>query len=87
MNSVATHVLTTVNAPYGANLSASQLAALVVTEPGASEISGPAFSFFSDVSLPAQKHFLKAMGVDEAKAGKVAGQFSKLSGFPLPLAA
>ena len=88
-NSVSIHVLTTVNAPYGAGVSAHQLAAMVVRSGRArrAKLGAPVFSFFSDVSLAAQKEFLKDMGVDEVKASKVAGQFSKLSGYKLPLAA
>ena len=87
MKSVTAQVLTTVNAPYGASLSAPQLAALVTDPKSASEISAPAFSFFSEIPLPAQKQFLKEMGVDEVMASKVASQFSMLSGYQLPLAA
>jgi hypothetical protein len=88
MSSVTAHVLTTVNAPYGAGVSAHQLAAMVVTVPkSGSQLNPSAFSFFSEVPLAAQKKFLKDMGVDEVKASKVASQFSKFSGYALPLAA
>jgi hypothetical protein len=88
MSSVTIQVLTTVDAPYGTGLSAPQLADLVVTDPkSASEISAAAFSFFLEVPLATQKKFLKAMGVDEAKASKVADHISKLSGYEMPLAA
>jgi hypothetical protein len=87
MCSVTTHVLTTVNAPYGADLSAYQLAAMIADPKSASEFSAPVFAFFSEVSLAAQKKFLKHMSVDEIKASKVASNLSKLSGYALPLAA
>lgn len=87
MKNMATHVLTTVNAPYGANFSAHQLAEMIADPKSASDFVAPVFSFFSEVSLPAQKQFIETMGVDEAQASAVAGEFSKLSGYSLPLAA
>jgi hypothetical protein len=87
MKNVATQVMTTVNAPYGANLSAHQLAAMIADPKSAAEFSAPVFAFFSEIPAAVQKQFLKGMGVDEAQAGKVADQFAKLSGYTLPLAA
>jgi len=87
MTNVAAQVLATVNAPYGANLSAHQLAAMIADPKSASEFVAPVFSFFSEVSLSAQKQFIAEMGVDAAKASQVAVELSKLSGYPLPLAA
>jgi len=87
MTGVATKVLTTVNAPYGTNLSAHQLAAMITDPKSASDFNAPVFSFFSEVPPALQKQFMKSMGVNEAQASKVAGQLSKLSGYTLPLAA
>jgi hypothetical protein len=87
VSSLTTHVLTTVNAPYGAGLSAHKLAAMIADPKSASEFNASVFSFFSEISPATQKTFMKNMGVDEAKAKKVASQFSKLSGYSLPLAA
>lgn len=87
MNNVATQVMTTVNAPYGANLSAHQLAAMITDPKSAAEFSAPVFAFFSEIPAAVQKQFLKGMGVNEVQVGKVAGQFAKLSGYTLPLAA
>lgn len=87
MTSVATQVLTTVNAPYGANLSAHQLAATIADPKSASDYSAPVFAFFSEVSPALQKQFVAGMMVDQVQVGKVASQFSKLSGYALPLAA
>lgn len=87
MKNVATLVMTTVNAPYGADLSAYQLAAMIADPKSASEFNAPVFAFFSEVPIAVQKQFLKGMGVDEAQASKVADQFVKLSGYTLPLAA
>jgi len=87
MKNVATQVMTTVNAPYGANLSAHQLAAMIIAPKSASAFNAPVFAFFSEVPATVQKQFLNAMGVDETQANKVADQFAKLSGYMLPLAA
>lgn len=87
MTSVATQVLTTVNAPYGANLSAHQLAAMIADPKSASDYSAPVFAFFSEVSPALQKQFVAGMMADPVQVGKVASQFSKLSGYTLPLAA
>ena len=45
------------------------------------------FGFLSEVSAPVQKQFIAEMGVNKAKAKKVAAQFAKLSGYKLTLAA
>jgi hypothetical protein len=87
MTNVATQVLTTVNAPYGADLSAHQLAAMIADPKSVSDFVAPVFAFFSEVPAAAQKQFIMGMGVDAAKAGQVAHQLSKLSGYALPLAA
>ncbi len=87
MTSVATQVLTTVNAPYGANLSAHQLAAMIADPKSASDYSAPVFAFFSEVSPALQKQFVAGMMVDQVQGGKGASQVSKLSGYALPLAA
>lgn len=87
MMNVATQVLATVNAPYGADLSAHQLAAMITDPKSASNFVAPVFSFFSEVALPMQKQFIAGMGVDAIKASQVADEFSKLSGYALPLAA
>jgi hypothetical protein len=86
MNNVATQVLATVNAPYGAKLSAHQLAAMIADPKSASQCNASVFAFFSEVSALVQKQFIKDMGVDATKAGKVAAKLSKLSGYALPLA-
>jgi hypothetical protein len=87
MMNVATQVLTTVNAPYGADVSAHQLAAMIADPKSATDFAAPVFAFFSEVPALTQKQFIEAMGVNVAKAGRVADQLSKLSGYALPLAA
>ncbi|MFT4055741.1 MAG: hypothetical protein QM681_14650 [Novosphingobium sp.] len=83
--SVATLVLATVNASYAAKVSAHQLAAMI-TDPRSASACNAVFAFFSEVSPVLQKQFIEDMGVDAAKASKVAGQLAKLSGYALPLA-
>ncbi|ETI62717.1 MULTISPECIES: hypothetical protein [Sphingobium] len=87
MAKAASLVLATVNAPYGANLSAHQLAALITDPKSASDFNAPVFSFFSEVSPALQLQFVQEMGVDADKVCAVADQFSNLSGYALPLAA
>jgi hypothetical protein len=86
MAKAASLVLATVNAPYGANLSAHQLAALIANPKSASDFNAPVFSFFSEVTPALQLQFVEEMGVDAGKVGAVASQFSHLSGYALPLA-
>ena len=87
MTNVSTQVLTTVNAPYGTNVSAHQLAVMLADPKSVNDFSAPVFAFFSEVPVGVQKEFLKSMGVDEMQVCKVASQFSKFSGYTLPLAA
>ena len=87
MTHVATQVLTKVNAPYGADLSAHQLAAMIEDPNSAIEISGPVFSFFSEVPAEVQKQFIAGMGVNQEQVAKVADELSKATGYSLPLAA
>jgi len=86
MGSVATQVLTTVNAPYGTNVSAHELATLLIDPESATSFNAFVFSFFSEVPPDIQKEFLKEMGVSALAAKEVADQFSRLSGFALPIA-
>lgn len=85
--SVATQVLSTVNAPYGASVDAHQLAAMIVDPKSASEFVAPVFAFFSEVPPATQQQFIAGMGVDAVKASQVADELSKLSGYALPLVA
>jgi len=86
MAKTASLVLATVNALYGANLSAHQLATLIAEPKSASDFNAPVFSFFSEVDPALQLQFVEEMGVDPDKVCAVAGQFSRLSGYALPLA-
>lgn len=79
--------MATVNAPYGADLSAHQLAAMIVDPSSAAQFCAPVFAFFSELALVVQKQFIAAMGVSETEAAKVAALYAQASGYALPLAA
>jgi hypothetical protein len=87
MQNVATQVMVTVNAPYGAELSAHQLAAMLVDPNSVAQFNAPVFAFFSELAVDVQKQFIAAMGVSEVQAAKVAGLYAQASGYTLPLAA
>lgn len=87
MANVASLVLATVNAPYGANLSAHQLAALIADPHSANHFNASVFSFFSEVSPALQQEFIDEMGADGEKVSVVANLMAQLSGYALPLAA
>ncbi len=84
---VAAQVMATVNAPYGANVSAHALAAKIADPDSVGTFDASVFAFFSEVSPQGQDAFLILMGIDKGLARKVASQFAALSGFSLPLAA
>src|SRR3546814_17066474 len=81
MANAVTQVLTTVNAPYGAAVSAHQLAAMIVDLKSAIDCNAPVFAFFSEVPLNVQEQFMAAMGVDASKGSQVADKNSELSGY------
>jgi hypothetical protein len=78
MGKVAVKVLSTVNAPYGAGVTAHELATAA--------FHGPTFSFFSEVSQMNQEAFISEMGVDRKAAAKVARLMEKKAGYSLALA-
>lgn len=81
---VASKILRTVNPPYGANLSACQLAAAISDMEAAQSALEPAFSFFSEVSPDLPLSFMSEMGLPHDKVRQVAKQ--TLCPFPLALA-
>ena len=85
MASVVGKVLTTVIAPYGADLSAHQLAAFLIDKKSADVAHGPSLAFFSEVSPKMQLDFITEMGLDCKIISMVATQFSKKVGYKLPL--
>lgn len=87
MKTVVEKVLATVNAPYGANISAHQLALCIADFETAKVFMGPAFSFFSEVSPQNQHLFIEEMDINPKEAAAVAKLFSENAGYALPLAA
>lgn len=83
---IASKILGTVNAPYGANLSAGQLAHAISDIEVAQPAMGPAFSFFSEVSLELQMSFVSEMGLSHHEVRQVAKHFQALCPFPLAFA-
>lgn len=82
----ASKILGTVNAPYGMNLSACQLARAISDIDAAKSATGPAFSFFSELPLDLQLSFVAEMGLSPPKVQQVAKHFQSLCLFPLPYA-
>jgi hypothetical protein len=86
MVDVTKTVLSTVNAPYGADLSAQQLADRIVDPASVSADDASVFAFFSEVREDLQRQFVDAMGIDREQAQRAAAQFASKAGFRLPLA-
>ena len=79
MTHVASQILGTVNAPYGANVSACQLAGIISEVETAESAMGPAFSFFSEISPDLQASFVSEMGLPQDKVQGVAKHLQSLS--------
>lgn len=86
MSPAASKIMTTVNAPYGARLSARQLAERIADLKSADEFDCSVFAFLSDVSPDLQRAFITEMAVNEAAVAAVARKFSALAGYKLALA-
>lgn len=86
MSSVTIKVLSTVNAPYGTNLSAEQLASKISDIASVESFDASAFAFYSEVNGDLQHQFLNEMGIDHEAASEIAQKFSQLAGYPLALA-
>ncbi|OOY22415.1 hypothetical protein BMI86_05395 [Thioclava sp. DLFJ5-1] len=86
MSQIASLVLGTVNAPYGANLSAHQLAQSISDIDAAKRAIGPVFAFFSEVPLELQNSFVSEMGLSPQKVHEVARHLQSSCPFPLALA-
>ncbi len=86
MSSVAIKVLSTVNAPYGTNLSAEQLATKISDPASVENFDPSAFAFYSEVDESLQKSFLSEMHIDHSEAKQIARKFSALAGYPMALA-
>lgn len=75
-----------INVPYGASVSANELATMIVNPTSAIDVNATVFAFFSEVPLSLQKRFISAMNVDSEAAIQVAKKVAVLSGYALPLA-
>ena len=87
MSGVALKVLSTVNAPYGTDLSAEELASKISDPESVENFDASAFSFYSEVNADLQHQFLDEMEIDRTSASEIARRFSKLAGYRLALAA
>jgi len=87
MSNVAIKVLSTVNAPYGTNLSAEQLASKISDFASVENFDASAFSFYSEVKADFQRQFLDEMEIDHGAASEIAQKFSHLAGYHPALAA
>lgn len=85
MSAVASKILGTVNAPYGTNLSAHQLATCILCKEAMKEAYGPVFSFFTEVHPDLQKEFIQEMGIEEG-AKSAAAYLQAQCANPIPLA-
>lgn len=79
-------ILLTVTAPYGAALSAQDLARAITDTASVRSGFMPAFAFFSEVRPELQRAFLAEMGLEPLKVREVARGFQRLAGYPLALA-
>ncbi|MDE3026923.1 hypothetical protein GALL_411970 [mine drainage metagenome] len=86
MPPVASKVMSTVSAPYGALISAEQLADKIADTKSAESFDCSVFSFFSEVSPQLQLAFIEQMSVSKDAVSLVAHKFSELAGYKLPLA-
>jgi hypothetical protein len=86
MASVVKKALATVNAPYGADLSAQQLAVSLVDPDAGRACPGPIFAFFSEISVQDQKRFIEEMGLNMQEVRRVATALSAKAGYKLALA-
>ncbi len=82
----SSRIPTTVNALYGRNLSASDLAQSILDHWSAAVADGPTLAFFSEVDLPPQLAFVEEVGLDLETVVRVAKAFAVRSGFDLPFA-
>jgi hypothetical protein len=87
MSAVVSRVLGTVNAPYGANVSARQLASSIADLEVMKKAMGPTFAFFTEVAPDLQTAFIVEMGVDPMRARIVAKRLAAKCPYPIALAA
>lgn len=81
MAQAASKILGTVNAPYGANLSACQFAERISDVRAAQTATGPVFSFFSEIS-PEQQSIRRGDGPVRAQGAQGRGAPAEI--LPVP---
>ena len=86
MASVAAKVMSTVSAPYGVQVTATQLAEKTADSKSVDAFDCSVFAFLSEVSPKLQQSFIDEMGVSKDAVIVVAKKFSELAGYKLPLA-
>ncbi len=87
MTRTASLVLGTVNAPYGAQITADQLAACISDLDKVNDAYAEAFSFYTEVSAAVQKAFISEMHLDMTAVKSVANFFASKVPYPVHLAA
>ena len=87
MTHLASKVLSTVNAPYGANLSACQLAACISDLGEMQKAVGPTFAFYTEVKPQHQLAFIAEMSIDKNAAKAVATYIAGKVPYRIDLAA
>ena len=87
MTQIASKVLSTVNAPYGADLSACQLAACISDLGEMQKAIGPTFAFYTEVKPEHQLAFIKEMGISEKAIKTVAKHIAGKVPYDIALAA
>jgi len=87
MTVVSSRVLSTVSAPYGANLSACELTACISDLGAMGKAVGPTFAFYTEVTPELQVAFIEEMGVDMTATKAVAAYFASKVPYPIHLAA
>jgi len=78
--------MSTVSAPYGVLMTATQLAEMIADIKSADACDCSVFAFLSEVSPKLQQSFIDEMGVSKDAVTEVARKFSDLAGYQLPLA-
>ena len=80
-------ISTTIDAPYGVGVSASQLAEAITDLDTAKTLISSVLAFFSEVSVSLQSAFIDEMNLDIEAVKQVAIEFQDLAGYPMALAA
>jgi hypothetical protein len=81
---VVSIVLSTINAPYAHHVDADELARRITTAN--QDVSGPVFSFFSEVPEVLQDAFVELMGLNQNIVAAEAARYQALAGYSMALA-